>query len=272
MADWLLSNEPAVRLGAFVGVLLMFMGLEAVKPRRPRTRPILGRWFANLTIAGLSTLALRLLFLLASVTAVGLAALASQRGWGLFNAVDLPFWVDVLIAFLILDMAIYFQHRAFHHVPGLWRVHQVHHADLDIDASSGVRFHPVEIVLSMLIKFAIILIIGAPALAVLIFEIMLNGTSVFNHANLKLPASLDRLLRWLVVTPDMHRVHHSVHRDETDSNFGFNLPWWDRLFGSYRAQPRDGHQAMTLGLPNLRSDADQSLPALLFRPFQGLSR
>ncbi|MFN3233252.1 MAG: sterol desaturase family protein [Alphaproteobacteria bacterium] len=268
MNNWLLANEPSIRLGTFVALLVLFIGLQALFPRRRvgRSRP--RRWFANLAVSGLNALSLGLVFLLASVTAVGFAVVSSAQGWGFLNAVGLPLWVEVLIAFLLLDLVIYAQHVAFHHVPLFWRLHRMHHADLDFDVTTGVRFHPIEIVLSMGVKFAAIALIGAPALAVLIFEVMLNGTSLFNHANLKLPGALDRMLRWAVVTPDMHRVHHSVLRDETDSNFGFNLPWWDRLFGTYRAQPVEGHEGMTIGLPIFREEDAQQLPYMLISPFR----
>ena len=198
------------------------------------------------------TLLVRILF---PTTAVGLALLAEARGFGLFNVVALPAWVAVVASVVILDLAIYLQHVLFHAVPALWRLHRMHHADLEFDVTTGLRFHPIEILLSMLIKFAVVAALGAPALAVLIFEVLLNATSMFNHGNVRIPAGLDRVLRWLVVTPDMHRVHHSILSRETNSNFGFNLPWWDRLFGTYRAQPAAGHEAMTIGIEQFRDAA-----------------
>ena len=193
---------------------------------------------------------------------------AQQHAFGLLHALDWPHALNILLALLLLDLAIYAQHLLMHHVPLLWRLHSMHHSDTEIDVSTGLRFHPLEILLSMALKMALVAAIGAPVLAVLIFEILLNATSLFNHANLRLPAGLDRVLRLVVVTPDMHRVHHSWHRDETNSNFGFNLPWWDRLFGTYTAQPRDGHLGMSIGLHDFRHDSEQSLPALLLQPWR----
>lgn len=200
--------------------------------------------------------------------AVGLALIAQRQGWGLFNALEWPSWAEVAISAIILDLAIYFQHRLFHGVPVLWRLHRMHHADLDVDATTGNRFHPIEILLSMAIKFGVIVAIGAPLLGVLLFEILLNGTSLFNHANIRVPTWLETVLRLVVVTPDMHRVHHSIHRDETDSNFGFNLPWWDRIFRTYRAQPRDGHDGITFGIQQFRDEKELRLLRMLAQPFR----
>jgi sterol desaturase/sphingolipid hydroxylase (fatty acid hydroxylase superfamily) len=206
--------------------------------------------------------------LLAPVGAVGFAYLANDRGWGLFNVVAFPAWVEALASLLLLDLAIYFQHRLFHHVPLLWRLHRMHHADLDIDVTTGARFHPLEILLSLGIKFVVISTIGAPPLAVLAFEVGLNATSMFNHSNVRMPSVVDRFLRWLVVTPDMHRVHHSIVRRETDSNFGFNFPWWDRLFRTYRAQPEAGHEGMTIGIEQFRQPKELLLHRMLIQPFR----
>jgi sterol desaturase/sphingolipid hydroxylase (fatty acid hydroxylase superfamily) len=200
--------------------------------------------------------------------AVGLALIAQRQEWGLFNSLGWPSWAEVAISVIILDLAIYFQHRLFHGVPVLWRLHRMHHADLDVDATTGNRFHPIEILLSMAIKFGVIAAIGAPLLGVLLFEVLLNGTSLFNHANIRVPAWLETVLRLVVVTPDMHRVHHSIHRDETDSNFGFNLPWWDRIFGTYRPQPRDGHDGITLGIQQFRDETELRLRRMLTQPFR----
>jgi sterol desaturase/sphingolipid hydroxylase (fatty acid hydroxylase superfamily) len=172
-----------------------------------------------------------------------------------------------LLAVVVLDMAIYFQHRLFHAVPVLWRLHRMHHADLDLDVTTGARFHPLEILLSMAIKVAVVIALGAPAVAVVLFEILLNASSMFNHANLRLPLAVDGALRWLIVTPDVHRVHHSVIRAETDSNFGFSLSWWDRLFGTWRAQPEKGHDGMTIGLPVFRNPEQLRLDRMLVQPF-----
>jgi sterol desaturase/sphingolipid hydroxylase (fatty acid hydroxylase superfamily) len=226
-----------------------------------------GRWFANLGLAALNTLAVRLLMPLG---AVGVAVLAEERGWGLFNNVAAPPWLAVAAAVIVLDLVIYLQHVLFHAVPALWRLHMVHHADLEFDATTGVRFHTIEIVLSMGIKAAAIVLLGAPAPAVLLFEVLLNATSLFNHGNVRLPAWLDRVLRLVVVTPEMHRVHHSVLARETNSNFGFNLPWWDYLLGTYRPQPLRGHEGMTIGLSQLRDERTvASLPGMLALPFLG---
>lgn len=200
---------------------------------------------------------------------MGMAGLAQERGWGLFNNYPVPYAAAVVLSILALDLVIYFQHVMFHAVPLLWRMHRMHHADLDFDLTTGVRFHPFEIVISLGIKIGAVALLGAPILAVLLFEILLNATSIFNHANWRLPLGLDRVLRWFVVTPDMHRVHHSVHRDETNSNFGFNLPWWDRVFGTYRAQPREGHERMTIGLTQFRDPRQLHLWRLLIQPFIG---
>jgi sterol desaturase/sphingolipid hydroxylase (fatty acid hydroxylase superfamily) len=200
--------------------------------------------------------------------AVGLAIWTQNESWGLFNSLAWPAWIKIVISIILLDFAIYLQHRVFHSVPILWRLHRMHHADLDVDATTGNRFHPIEIALSMVIKFAMIAALGTPPLAVLLFEILLNATSLFNHANIRVAPWLEPVLRWLVVTPDMHRVHHSIHRDETDSNFGFNLPWWDRILRTYRPQPRDGHHGITLGIQSFRDPEELSLWRILTQPFR----
>ena len=197
-----------------------------------------------------------------------LALVAEARGFGLLNVIRLPDWLALLVSVLVLDLAIYLQHVLFHAVPALWRLHRMHHADLEFDVTTGLRFHPIEIALSMLIKFAVVAAIGAPALSVLVFEVLLNATSMFNHANMRIPTWIDRVLRWLVVTPDMHRVHHSIVARETNSNFGFNLPWWDRLFGTYRDQPAAGHRDMTIGIEQFREPGEQRLDRMLTQPFR----
>jgi len=242
-------SEPIIRLAAFGLVLAGLASWEFLHPKRPRSAARRARWPANLTLVILNTALVRVVFPLG---AAGVALWAAQKGWGLFNVVAAPQWLAFAISLLLLDLAIYAQHVAFHHVPLLWRLHRVHHADLDVDVTTGVRFHPLEILLSMAIKVVAVLTIGAPALSVVVFEIVLNATSMFNHANVGIPAGLEPALRSIVVTPDMHRVHHSVHRDETDSNFGFNLSWWDRLFRTYRAEPRDRQETMAFGLPQYR--------------------
>lgn len=261
----LLHHEPAIRLGAFGAVLATMALWEAARPRRPRHQPRWLRWSNNLAVVVLDSLAVRLLV---PVLAVGLAATAEARGWGLFNVVDVPAWLAIVASILILDLVIYLQHVLFHAVPALWRLHRMHHADTEIDVTTGLRFHPLEILLSMGIKLAAVMALGPPAVAVLLFEVLLNATALFNHANLRLPATVDRVLRWVIVTPDMHRVHHSVDRIETDSNFGFNVPWWDRLFGTYRAQPAAGHDGMTIGLASFRAARDQWLDRLLVQPWR----
>ncbi|MFW5824846.1 MAG: sterol desaturase family protein, partial [Marinobacter sp.] len=260
MTESLLANEPWIRAGFFLSVLLVMVLWEVLTQRRPQTIGRRSRWPANLMIVVLDTLAVRLLFPLA---AVGVALMASENGWGLLNLLALPGWLSVILAVLVLDAAIYFQHRIFHAVPWLWRLHRMHHADLEFDVTTALRFHPIEILLSMAIKVVVVLLLGAPVLAVLIFEVLLNATAMFNHGNVRLPLWLDRWLRLIVVTPEMHRVHHSTIRRETDSNFGFNLPWWDRLFGTYRPQPEKGHLGMTIGIEDFRSRRDLRLDQML---------
>jgi sterol desaturase/sphingolipid hydroxylase (fatty acid hydroxylase superfamily) len=262
-----LLYEPVIRLVCFGGVLLAMALWELLAPRRRLTVSRPARWLSNLGLVAVNTLAARFLVPLG---AVGLALLAQERGWGVFNNVTVPVWLAVLLSVVALDFFLYLQHVAFHALPLLWRLHAVHHADLDFDATTGVRFHPIEIVLSLLIKLAAVAVLGAPAVAVLAFEVLLNATSVFNHANVRLPGWLDRVVRLFVVTPDMHRVHHSVIPRETNSNFGFNLPWWDFLFGTYKAQPDKGHEGMTIGLADVRDErkADR-LHWMLLLPFLG---
>jgi sterol desaturase/sphingolipid hydroxylase (fatty acid hydroxylase superfamily) len=239
-------------------------------PRRSTALPRTARWTANLGLAALDAAIVRLLF---PFVAVGMAELASARGWGLLNQVDAPPAGAALASIVALDFAIYLQHVLFHAVPVLWRLHRVHHADLDFDVTTGVRFHPVEIVLSLLFKLAVITILGAPAVAVLAFEVILNVMAMFSHGNVRIPGGLDRMLRWLIVTPDMHRIHHSIERAETDSNFGFNLALWDRLLGTYRSQPAKGHEAMVLGIEQFRDPAQcATLPGTLALPLRGAPR
>ena len=264
--SWILNHEPAVRLGAFLGVFVVMALWELVGGRRQLTTEKGARWFANLGITVMNTVVVRLIF---PTAAVGLAVLAVDRGWGMLNQLTAPHALKIVAGVMLLDLAIYLQHVMFHAVPVLWRLHMVHHADVDFDVTTGLRFHPVEIVLSMLIKLAVILVLGPPVVAVLIFEVLLNATAMFNHGNVRLAPSLDRVVRWFVVTPDMHRVHHSVVLRETNSNFGFNLPWWDRLLGTYRAQPVAGHEGMTIGLEQYQEQRRQTLPWLLVQPFVG---
>jgi sterol desaturase/sphingolipid hydroxylase (fatty acid hydroxylase superfamily) len=266
MRDAVLAYEPYIRLAAFGGVFAAMAAWEFIVPRRKLAIGRGWRWPNNLGVVVVDTVLVRILF---PTTAVGLALFAEAHGFGLFHVVALPAWVGVVASVVILDLAIYLQHVLFHAVPALWRLHRMHHADLEFDVSTGLRFHPIEILLSMLIKFAVVAALGAPALAVLIFEVLLNATSMFNHGNVRIPAGIDRVLRWLVVTPDMHRVHHSILARETNSNFGFNLPWWDRLFGTYRAQPAAGHEAMTIGIEQFRDPRELGLDRMLVQPFRG---
>lgn len=266
MTDFLLDNEPLIRSGFFLGVLVLMAAWEVAAPRRRRDIPRVIRWTNNLGVVIVDTILVRLTF---PILAVGLALLAEDRGWGLFNNFDVPGWVAILVCIIVLDLAIYLQHVMFHAVPALWRLHRMHHADLDFDVTTGLRFHPVEILLSMGIKLAVVAVLGPPAVAVLIFEVLLNATAMFNHSNVRIPKSIDRVLRWVVVTPDMHRVHHSIHPSETNSNFGFNLPWWDRLLGTYTSQPREGHEAMTIGIEQFRTRRDLWLDRMLIQPVRG---
>jgi sterol desaturase/sphingolipid hydroxylase (fatty acid hydroxylase superfamily) len=259
-------NEATIRLGAFLGVFIAMALWEAAAPRRPRAYSRLTRWPSNLVIVALNTALVRILL---PTTAVGLALLGARRGWGLLNNLPIPPWAAVVASVFLLDAAIYLQHVMFHAVPALWRLHRMHHADLDFDVTTGARFHPIEIILSMLIKFGVVAALGAAALGVLVFEVLLNATSMFNHGNVRIPVPLDRMLRLLVVTPDMHRVHHSIVVEETNSNFGFNLPWWDRLLGTYRAQPAAGHDRMTIGIAQFRAARELWLDRMLLQPFRG---
>ncbi len=266
MTDLILANEPLIRMVFFLGILLVMALWEVAAPRRRREIPRLLRWSNNLGLVVIDTLIVRLTF---PIVAVGLALSSESNGWGLFNVFDVPAWVAFVVSILTLDLAIYLQHVMFHAVPALWRLHRMHHADLEFDVTTGLRFHPVEILLSMGIKLAVVAALGPPAVAVLAFEVILNATAMFNHSNIRIPESIDRVLRLIVVTPDMHRVHHSIHPSETKSNFGFNLPWWDRLLGTYRPQPRDGHEAMTIGIKQFRTRRNLWLDRMLIQPLRG---
>jgi len=261
-----LVHEPIIRLGAFIAVFTAIALWEVVSPRRIRSYPRLRRWPSNLAIVALNTALIRVLL---PATAVSLALMSERLGWGLLNNLPAPPWAALVASMLLLDLAIYLQHVMFHAVPALWRVHRMHHADLDFDVTTGARFHPIEIVLSMMIKFSVVVAIGAPALGVLFFEVLLNATSMFNHGNVRMPIQFDRYLRWFFVTPDMHRVHHSIVVNETNSNFGFNLPWWDRLLGTYRAEPAAGHDRMTIGIEQFRSGRELWFDRMLLQPFRG---
>jgi sterol desaturase/sphingolipid hydroxylase (fatty acid hydroxylase superfamily) len=259
-----MNNEIVIRIGFFFVIFVLMSIWELVVPRRTLTVSKTMRWFSNLTITLLNAI---VRWLVSPLAPVGIALFAQQHGWGLLNNWGLPDWFTVITGVIVLDSAIYLQHVLFHAVPALWRLHSMHHADLDFDVTTGLRFHPIEIILSLGIKLTIVAALGPPVVAVLIFEVLLNGTSMFNHSNVRIHLKLDRILRWLVVTPDMHRVHHSVIPSETNSNFGFNLPWWDRLLGTYRAQPAEGHQGMTIGLSQFQDARHQTLLWLLTLPF-----
>ncbi|MEM9578849.1 MAG: sterol desaturase family protein [Pseudomonadota bacterium] len=262
-----MENEALIRLVVFLGLFAVLASLEALAPRRVRRQPRSSRWVTNWGVTVLNTLTLRLMAFAMPLLAVGAALDAEAQGWGLFNTLALPLWLEVVVVILILDFAIWLQHLITHKVPLLWRLHRVHHADVDMDVTTAIRFHPVEIALSMLLKIGLVYLLGPAAIAVVLFEILLNGTAMFNHANLALPGKLDRVLRRVLVTPDMHRVHHSVHRHEHDSNYGFALSIWDRIFGTYIAQPAAGHDAMTVGL-QWQDDRPSKLSWSLTLPFR----
>jgi sterol desaturase/sphingolipid hydroxylase (fatty acid hydroxylase superfamily) len=261
----LLAHESLIRLGAFASILAVMAVWEWLSPRRGQKIGRTRRWPSNLGIVVINTVVVRLVF---PAAAVGAALLAEARGWGLFQALEAPAWLAIPASVILLDLAIYLQHVLFHAVPVLWRLHRMHHADLEFDVTTGLRFHPIEILLSMGIKLGVVAALGTPAVAVLVFEVLLNATSMFNHGNVRLPAGIDRVLRRIVVTPEMHRVHHSIIPSETNSNFGFNLPWWDRLFGTYRAQPVAGHDGMTIGIAQFRDPSELRLDRMLLQPFR----
>jgi len=261
----MMPEETTIRLASFLAVFAAMAAWELAAPRRRRALPRRLRWTGNLGMLAINTLLIRLAF---PLLAVGLAVMFEERGWGMFNVLDVSLWLSLPVSVLALDLAMYFQHRLFHAVPALWRLHRMHHADLEFDVTTGLRFHPLEMVLSAGFKIAIVAVLGPPAVAVLLFEVLLNGTSMFNHGNVRMPARSDRVLRLAVVTPDMHRVHHSLRQDETNSNFGFCLPWWDRWFGTYRAQPVDGHEGMQIGLERFRSREDLRLDRMLLQPWR----
>lgn len=257
-------GEQIIRLVFFFGILVVIAVWELIAPRRSLTVSKGQRWFTNLALVVINTAVVRFLL---PVLPVGLALLAHERGWGVLNLVILPSWINIVLAVVALDFVIYLQHVLFHFSPVLWRLHRMHHTDLDIDVTTGNRFHPIEIVISIWIKLAAVALFGPPVVAVIVFEVVLNATSQFNHGNIMIPETVDRWLRLVVVTPDMHRIHHSVTPRETNSNFGFNLPWWDRLCGTYRPQPEQGHTAMSIGLKEFRDSTKLSLSKLLFQPF-----
>ena len=261
--DLAVIHEPVLRLGSFLGAFLAMALWEAAAPRRHRESSRLKRWPHNIALLAIDIAVIRVV---APGAAIAVALAGEASGWGLLNALFLPQWLAAAVAVVFLDLVIYFQHVTFHAVPALWRLHRVHHTDMDFDVTTGTRFHPLEILISTGIKCAAVAAIGAPAFAVLVFEILLNATATFNHANVRMPPGVDRLLRWLVVTPDMHRVHHSVLHNESSSNFGFCASWWDRMFGTYRAQPAKGHEAMTIGVDAFRTLEDLRVDRLLIQP------
>lgn len=267
--EWLSNNvsqnEGTIRLAVFITLFSIMALSEYFRPRRPLTASKGSRWFTNWTIVVLDSLVVRLIF---PAAAVGAALWANSNGYGLFNMIGISEGLAALLAFLVLDFAIWLSHLLSHKVPVFWRIHRMHHSDVNIDVSTALRFHPIEIVLSMLYKVAIVVALGAPAVSVILFEIVLNGAAMFNHANFKLPLWFDKILRILIVTPDMHRVHHSVEQNETDSNYGFNLSIWDRMFGTYTDQPKDGHDGMTIGLPQWQEDGPTKLNWSLMVPFR----
>lgn len=255
-------SEGAIRLGVFLSILILMSGLEALFPARDRVQKRSARWLTNFGLVVIDTVVIRLLF---PVIAVGAALWATSKGWGALNLISWPNWFEIILGIILLDMLIYWQHVAFHRIPVLWRLHKVHHADRDLDASSGLRFHPVEIVLSMMIKIGVVILLGAPVLAVIIFEVLLNGCAIFNHANVRLPKWLEKPLRQVLVTPALHRIHHSVIEDETNTNFGFSVIWWDKIFGSYTDQPKG---ELTLGLNEYQTDQPSNLWWSLIVPFK----
>jgi len=264
MEQFVLNNERIIRLGAFFGIFAVMALYEVIAGKRPLKAPKGRRWLINLGITFLNTAIIRVLFF---AGAMGTAIWAATKGWGLFNNIDIPPLIEGLICVAVLDLLIYTQHVVFHHVKPLWRLHMMHHTDLDLDVTSGSRFHPIEIVMSMIIKIAAVAALGAPAWSVVVFEVILNGLAMFNHSNVRLPLALDRILRKVIVTPDMHRVHHSVIIRELNANFGFNLSIWDRIFGTYIPQPRMGHQDMTIGLANFREFDKLGFGKLIALPF-----
>ena len=272
MDGFLDQNDGLMRLAVFAGVFVIMATIELIRPKRRLTASKTRRWLTNLGIAGTDTLVLRLMaMLLVPVAAVAAAFFAKEHRLGLLNQVAWPYWVKLVIALLVLDLAIWFQHLVSHKVPIFWRLHRVHHADRDIDVTTAVRFHPIEIALSMLWKIVVVVPLGASPFAVFLFETILNACATFNHANIALPSWLDGMLRLIIVTPDMHRVHHSVVRNEHDRNYGFNLSLWDRLFRTYLAEPEAGQQGMTIGLTPYQTEAPTRFGWSLVLPFRETS-
>lgn len=265
MGNLISQYESMIRLSVFAGVFILMISAETLFPKKQRVLKRMQRWSTNLSLTLISTLLVSLLF---PIAAIGLAQYAQDQHWGILNVFNLPLWAHILVSIIALDFAIYVQHVASHKFPIFWRLHKVHHADRDIDATTGIRFHPVEIILSLFYKFAAICVLGPHMLGVFIFEILLNASALFNHANLSLPKSVDKILRIFIVTPDMHRVHHSVILKETNANYGFNLSIWDKIFRTYIAQPRQGHDKMTIGLAQYQSPKPSFILWCLTLPFK----
>lgn len=261
-----MQTEALIRLAAFLGILGLMASWEVLAPRRRLATSKLSRWVANLSVAALNTVLLRAVV---ATGAVGAATVTAAQHWGVLHQLSWPTGVEGLLAVVALDLVLYLQHVVFHAVPVFWRFHMMHHADLDVDVTTGARFHPVEVIISLFIKLGAVVLLGASPAAVLAFEVLLNATSMFNHSNVRMPETVDRCLRWIIVTPDMHRIHHSVVASETNTNFGFNLPWWDRLLDTYRPEPAHGHEGMTLGLEQFRDPARLGLAGMLALPFVG---
>ncbi len=269
MLESIHNNEGTWRLGIFIFMLFALALWEVISPRRKNSKRanfhLNNRRLNNVLVVIIDTLLVRLLV---PLLPVGVAVYANKNSIGIFYLIDLPTWLVFLLSLLILDCIIYWQHRLFHAVPMFWRLHRMHHTDVEFDFTTAIRFHPIEIILSILLKLVVILLLGAPAIAVMVFEILLSSSALFNHSNIKISKPVDKILRFFIVTPDMHRVHHSVYQTETDSNFGFNIPWWDRLFGTYIDQPRDGHNEMSIGIETFRDEKDSRIDQLLLQPFR----
>ena len=265
MIESMISDGALIRFSIFLALFIVFALWEIIAPRRMQIYPKAVRWVNNLSISTINAL---ITWLFVPVTVLFVAASVQSSGYGLLNMIDMPHWISIIVAVLFLDFAIYVQHVIFHKVGFLWRLHRMHHADLEFDVTTAVRFHPIEIILSLGIKLCMVTLIGAPVIAVLIFEVLLNATSLFNHSNIRIPKSIEKIMRLFVVTPEMHRVHHSIIQKETDSNFGFNLPWWDYIFRTYRAQPKMGHLKMTIGIESFRDKRELWLDRLLLQPFR----
>ena len=263
------DHDIIIRAGVFTAVLTIMLLWESLRPRRSRRTAAWPRRINNLLLVVVDTLLLRVVMAAGAVTTAGAAMVWD---WGLLHRIAVPYWPAFVLSVVLLDLVIYGQHVLFHKAGFLWRLHRVHHTDKDLDATTAVRFHPVEILLSMVIKLGAVAALGPPLLAVLAFEVILNACAMFNHGNVAIPVAVDRWLRLFIVTPDMHRVHHSVLRRETDSNYGFNLPWWDRLFGTYRPQPAAGHRDMEIGLVEFRDRDTVHIAGLLLQPVLNIKR